>query len=72
MNYVNWFEIPASDLSRAQKFYEKVMGKDIRCLDADDNHVGTAKLIPECIVFNAERIIFVEHGFGLYFPVGAI
>lgn len=26
MNYVNWFEIPVSDMDRAKKFYENVLG----------------------------------------------
>jgi len=25
-NFINWFEIPASDLSRAQQFYQNILG----------------------------------------------
>lgn len=28
-NPVNWFEIPATDLARAQRFYERVLGIDM-------------------------------------------
>jgi uncharacterized protein len=29
-NAVNWFEIPAADLDRAQRFYESVLGTTLR------------------------------------------
>jgi len=30
MNPINWFEIPASDLKRAMKFYENVLGYSLQ------------------------------------------
>jgi predicted enzyme related to lactoylglutathione lyase len=35
-NAISWFEIPASDLKRAQKFYESIMGKTFQELDLDN------------------------------------
>lgn len=32
-NAINWFEIPALDLSRAQKFYETIFGMKMTALD---------------------------------------
>ena len=29
-NAINWFEIPVSDIDRAQAFYEKMLGKSLR------------------------------------------
>ena len=27
---INWFEIPVTDIDRAQAFYERVLGKSLR------------------------------------------
>ena len=35
-NPVNWFEIPAADLERAQRFYETVLGIEMRRHDMGD------------------------------------
>ena len=32
-NLINWFEIPASDLARAKKFYEKALGLKIQPME---------------------------------------
>lgn len=32
-NVLNWFEIPASDLNRAVKFYSEVLGKDFHQME---------------------------------------
>ena len=32
-NAISWFEIPVSDLTRAQKFYETVLGVTLNALD---------------------------------------
>ena len=32
-NAISWFEIPATDLSRAQKFYETILGITLSALD---------------------------------------
>ncbi len=33
MNVVNWFELPATDLVRAKKFYEAVFGVELMHMD---------------------------------------
>ncbi|MBN2365961.1 MAG: VOC family protein [Calditrichaeota bacterium] len=33
MNPVGWFEIPASDLKRAKKFYESILGYELQLTD---------------------------------------
>lgn len=38
-NPVNWFEIPASDLARAKKFYESVFGVELA-----ENEMGPSKM----------------------------
>jgi hypothetical protein len=38
-NPVNWFEIPASDLARAKKFYESVFGVELA-----ENEMGGGKM----------------------------
>lgn len=38
-NPVNWFEIPATDLDRAQSFYENVLGVEL-----DRNELGPLKM----------------------------
>jgi predicted enzyme related to lactoylglutathione lyase len=30
MNAINWFEIPAQDIDRAQRFYERLLGTSLR------------------------------------------
>jgi predicted enzyme related to lactoylglutathione lyase len=35
-NAISWFEIPATDISRAQKFYETIMGIQLSSLDLDN------------------------------------
>jgi predicted enzyme related to lactoylglutathione lyase len=35
-NAISWFEIPATDISRAQKFYETIMGVQLSALDLDN------------------------------------
>ena len=35
-NAISWFEIPAVDLSRAQKFYEKIFDTTLQPLDLDN------------------------------------
>ena len=32
-NYINWFEIPVTDLNRAQRFYETVFGIQLMPMD---------------------------------------
>jgi predicted enzyme related to lactoylglutathione lyase len=39
MNMVNWFEIPASDLARAKRFYEQVFGVSLSSME-----MGPAKM----------------------------
>lgn len=35
-NAISWFEIPSTDLDRAQKFYENVFGVSLTALDLDN------------------------------------
>jgi predicted enzyme related to lactoylglutathione lyase len=35
-NAISWFEIPATDLDRAQKFYEEILGISMSKLDLDN------------------------------------
>jgi predicted enzyme related to lactoylglutathione lyase len=35
-NAISWFEIPATNISRAQKFYETIMGVQLSALDLDN------------------------------------
>lgn len=35
-NAISWFEIPATDLDRAQKFYEEIFGISMSKLDLDN------------------------------------
>lgn len=35
-NAISWFEIPTSDLARAQKFYEEIMEIKLTALDLDN------------------------------------
>lgn len=35
-NAISWFEIPTKDLTRAQKFYETVLGISLTSLDLDN------------------------------------
>lgn len=32
-NAINWFEIPAADLSRAKKFYEAILGFELQSME---------------------------------------
>ena len=32
-NAISWFEIPVTDLSRAKKFYDTVLGGEIKLMD---------------------------------------
>ncbi len=34
-NAVNWFELPVQDLGRAQRFYERVLGAELRSASED-------------------------------------
>lgn len=36
MNAINWFEIPARDIKRAQKFYEQIFEYELQPLDVGD------------------------------------
>lgn len=42
-NAINWFEIPCSDLDRAQTFYETVLGRSLR---REDFGGGTMAVFP--------------------------
>lgn len=35
MNPISWFEVPVSDMERAIKFYNAVMGWDLKIMEAD-------------------------------------
>lgn len=37
-NAINWFEIPALDIQRAQKFYEIVLDIELSLLDLGEHH----------------------------------
>ena len=39
-NPVNWFEIPTTDLSRAKKFYEAILGVEILETEMGPNKMG--------------------------------
>ncbi len=39
-NAISWFEIPATDLSRAQKFYEKILDISMTAVDLDNFQMG--------------------------------
>ncbi len=37
---LNWFEIPVTDMERAQRFYGAVLGREIPRIDQDGSKVG--------------------------------
>ena len=39
-NYINWFEIPVSDMDRASKFYNTVFGIEVQPMDFGPNKMG--------------------------------
>ena len=39
-NPVNWFEIPVSDMARAKKFYESVLGVELTETEMGPNRMG--------------------------------
>ena len=56
-NPVNWFEIPTSDLGRAKKFYETVLGIEIVDSEMGPNKMGWFPMemgkmgAPGCLIF---------------------
>lgn len=46
-NPVNWFEIPATDLDRAQAFYEKVLGIAMDRRDLGDLKMAWFPMVPD-------------------------
>ena len=39
-NAINWFEIPVTDMDRAQHFYETVLGRSLRRQDFGDENLA--------------------------------
>lgn len=47
MNSLNWFEIPATDIKRAQSFYEKVFNMKMENMEMGDNLMAFFPWNPE-------------------------
>ena len=69
-NLINWFEIPATDFSRALNFYEKLFGYDLKVCDYEtekmaffpEKEFGNCGMISQAKGFNPS-----EDGVVIYF-----
>lgn len=47
MSAVNWFEIPVTDMGRASRFYETVLGADIAVQDMTESMGSVLGMLPD-------------------------
>lgn len=47
MNAINWFEIPATDFSRATRFYEQILAAPLRIENLGETKLGVLPYSPD-------------------------
>jgi predicted enzyme related to lactoylglutathione lyase len=71
---INWFEIPAADLARAQRFYETVLGRAMKRETMGSEQMaifaaepeGGAEVVSGCLNVGAERVAPSRAGTRVY------
>ena len=76
-NAVNWFEIPATDLDRAKKFYETVMDKELTYMEMGPSKMAMFPMeqgAPNSsgALVKEEGYVPSENGSVVYFSVDSI
>lgn len=82
-NAINWFEIPATNLKRAVKFYDEVLGAELQPMEnngvkmaffpASDNGVGGSVISRNDNKPNAEgTLVYLNAGDDLAIPLARV